>query len=264
MLTRLKDKWVLITGASSGFGAAAARAFAAEGCKLLLGARRLDRLEQVAGECRAQGSPDAQFTSLDVAKTSSVDEFLVWARQRTGADPKLDILINNAGGAHGLDTVADGKDEDWEAMFQTNALGVLRVTRAALPLMLQNPGASIINVGSYASRIAYEGGSAYCGAKAAELQITRSLRLELLGTGIRVCTVDPGLAETEFSLVRFKGDEAKAQKPYEGTNPLLSEDVAEILVWVASRPPHVNIDELIVKPTDQAAIHKVFRRTAKK
>jgi 3-hydroxy acid dehydrogenase/malonic semialdehyde reductase len=267
MLTRLKDKWVLITGASSGFGAAAARAFAAEGCKLLLGARRLDRLEQVAAECRAQGSPDAQFAFLDVGKTSSVEEFIGWSRQRigggTGTEPKLDILINNAGGAHGLDTVAEGKDEDWEAMFQTNALGVLRVTRGALPLMLKNPGSSIINVGSHASRYAYEGGSAYCGAKAAELQITRSLRLELLGTGLRICTVDPGLAETEFSIVRFKGDEAKASKPYEGTEPLVAEDIAEILVWVASRPPHVNIDELIVKPTDQAAMHKVFRRTKK-
>jgi 3-hydroxy acid dehydrogenase / malonic semialdehyde reductase len=164
MLTRLKDKWVLITGASSGFGAAAARAFAAEGCKLLLGARRLDRLEQVAAECRAQGSPDAQFAFLDVGKTSSVEEFIGWSRQRigggTGTEPKLDILINNAGGAHGLDTVAEGKDEDWEAMFQTNALGVLRVTRGALPLMLKNPGSSIINVGSHASRYAYEGGSA--------------------------------------------------------------------------------------------------------
>ena len=125
---------------------------------------------------------------------------------------------------------------------------------------MDNPGASIINVGSHASRSAYEGGAAYCGAKAAELQITRSLRLELLGTGLRVSTVDPGLAETEFSLVRFRGDKAKAKKPYEGTKPLLGEDIAEILVWVAARPSHVNIDELIVKPTDQAAMHKVFRR----
>jgi NADP-dependent 3-hydroxy acid dehydrogenase YdfG len=156
--------------------------------------------------------------------------------------------------------VAEGKDEDWEFMMQTNVLGVLRVTRAALPLMLNNPGGSIINVGSHASRWVYEGGSAYCAAKAGELQITRVLRLELNGTGLRVCTVDPGLAETEFSVVRFKGDVAKAKKPYEGTEPLVGEDIGEILVWVANRPPHVNIDELIVKPTDQAAFHKVFRR----
>ena len=147
-------------------------------------------------------------------------------------------------------------------MMQTNVLGVLRMTRAALPLMLDNPGGSILNIGSHASRYAYEGGSAYCGAKAAELQITRTLRLELSGTGLRVCTIDPGLAETEFSVVRFKGDVARAKKPYEGTNPLVAEDISDILVWVAGRPAHVNIDELIVKPVDQAAMHKVFRRTA--
>jgi NADP-dependent 3-hydroxy acid dehydrogenase YdfG len=266
MESRLKAKWVLITGASSGFGAAAARAFAAEGAKLLLGARRVDRLEQVAAEARKAGAAEAHVHVLDVAKTPSVEEFMTWARQtitnQRPAGAKLDVLINNAGGALGLDTVAEGKDEDWEAMMQSNVLGVLRVTRAALPLMVENPGASIINVGSLASRYAYEGGSAYCGAKAAELQITRTLRLELNGTGVRVCTVDPGLAETEFSLVRFKGDVARAKKPYEGTIPLVGEDIAEILVWIAARPPHVNIDELIVKPTDQAAIHKVYRRKA--
>jgi NADP-dependent 3-hydroxy acid dehydrogenase YdfG len=171
------------------------------------------------------------------------------------------VLINNAGGAHGVSTVADGKDDDWETMLQTNVLGVLRMTRAALPLMLDNPGASLINIGSLAGHVAYEGGSAYCAAKAGELQITRALRLELNGTGIRVTTVDPGLAETEFSIVRFEGDVARAKKVYEGIHPLTSEDIADILVWVASRPAHVNIDELLVKPVDQAAVHKVYRRT---
>ncbi|MEO6182532.1 MAG: SDR family NAD(P)-dependent oxidoreductase, partial [Verrucomicrobiota bacterium] len=175
----------------------------------------------------------------------------------------LDVLINNAGGALGLDTVAEGKDEDWETMLQTNVLGVLRMTRAALPLMLNNPGGSILNIGSYASHSVYEGGGAYSAAKAGELQITRTLRLELSGTGLRVSSIDPGLAETEFSLVRFKGDKVRAQKPYEGVNPLKAEDVAEILVWVASRPAHVNIDEMLIKPVDQAAMHKVFRRNAK-
>jgi len=139
-------------------------------------------------------------------------------------------------------------------------LGVLRMTRAALPLMLNHPGGSIINIGSYAARVAYEGGAAYCAAKAGELQITRALRLELSGTGLRVSSIDPGLAETEFSLVRFKGDAARAKKPYEGTNPLKAEDIAEILVWVANRPLHVNIDEMLIKPVDQAAMHKVYRR----
>lgn len=265
MRSPLRDKWVLVTGASSGFGAAAASAFAAEGSKLLLGARRVERLEKVAAEARKAGAPEAHFHFLDVGKTSSVEDFMAWARQRItdhqSPAAKLDVLINNAGGALGLDTVAEGKDEDWEAMLQSNVLGVLRMTRAALPLMLDNPGGSIVNIGSHASRYTYEGGAAYSAAKAGELQITRTLRLELNGTGLRVCTVDPGLAETEFSFVRFKGDLVRAKKPYEGTNPLVAEDIAEILVWVASRPPHVNIDELIVKPVDQAAMHKVYRRT---
>jgi NADP-dependent 3-hydroxy acid dehydrogenase YdfG len=269
----LKNKWVLITGASSGFGAAAARAFGAEGSKLLLGARRVDRLEQVAAEAHRAGAPEAHFHSLDVSKTSSVDAFVAWAREtithhqspvpsHQSPLPRLDVLINNAGGAHGLDTVAAGKDEDWEAMLQSNVLGILRMTRAALPLMLDNPGSSLINIGSIAGHVAYEGGAAYCAAKAGELQITRALRLELNGTGIRVTTVDPGLAETEFSITRFKGDVARAKKVYEGTRPLTAEDIADILVWVANRPAHVNIDELLVKPVDQAAVHKVYRRIA--
>ncbi|MCW5550855.1 MAG: SDR family NAD(P)-dependent oxidoreductase [Verrucomicrobiae bacterium] len=266
MSSPLKDKWVLITGASSGFGAAAAHAFGAVGAKLLLGARRVDRLEQVANAARQAGAGEAHPHALDVSRTASVETFVAWAREKT-QNPKseirnLHILINNAGGALGLDTVAEGKDEDWEGMFQSNALGILRMTRAALPLMPHDVGASIINIGSLAGRTAYEGGSAYCAAKAAELQITRALRLELCGTGIRVSSVDPGLAETEFSLVRFKGDTERAKKPYEGVKPLTAEDIAEILVWVASRPAHVNIDELLVKPVDQAAIHKVFRRSA--
>jgi 3-hydroxy acid dehydrogenase/malonic semialdehyde reductase len=257
MKFQLRDKWVLITGASSGFGAAAAKLFGAEGAKLLLGARRLDRLEKVAAEARKAGSPEAQFHNLDVSQTSSVNAFADWVRTKTS---HVNVLINNAGGAQGQDPVAEGKDEDWETMLQTNVLGVLRMTRAVLPLMPHDAGSSIINIGSFAGHTAYEGGAAYCAAKAGELQITRALRLELNGTGIRVGTVDPGLAETEFSLVRFKGDAAKAKKPYEGTIPLVAEDIAEILVWVASRPPHVNIDELLVRPVDQAAIHKVYRR----
>ena len=264
MSSRLRDKWVLITGASSGFGAAAARAFGAEGAKLLLGARRVDRLEKVAAEARKAGASETHFHALDVSKTSSVETFVAWTKNkletRNSKPETLHVLINNAGGALGLDTVAEGKDEDWETMMQTNVLGVLRMTRAALPLLPQHAGASILNIGSYAAHVAYEGGSAYCAAKAGELQITRCLRLELSGTGIRVSSIDPGLARTEFATVRFKGDEARVNKLYEGTQPLVAEDVAEILVWVASRPPHVNIDEMLIKPVDQAAMHKVYRR----
>jgi len=260
MKTLLKDKWVLITGASSGFGAAAARAFGAEGAKLLLGARRTDRLEKVAAEARLAGALEAYFHVLDVTKTPSVETFIAWARGKMGGQKDLHVLINNAGGAHGQDSVAEGKDADWEAMIQTNVLGILRVTRAALPLMPHDAGASIINIGSVAGHTAYEGGAVYCAAKAGELQITRALRMELNGTGIRISTVDPGLAETEFSLVRFKGDAVRAEKVYEGINPLTAEDIAKTLVWVASRPPHVNIDELLIKPVDQAAIYKIYRR----
>jgi len=268
MTMQLQNKWVLITGASSGFGAASARAFAQEGAKLLLGARRVDRLAEVASEALKQGASEAHFHHLDVSQTASVEEFANWTRKiMTGGDAppersQLHVLLNNAGGAHGLDFVADGKDEDWETMLQTNVLGILRMTRACLPLLAQHSGSSIINIGSYAGRAVYEGGAAYCAAKAGELQISRALRLELSGTGIRVSSIDPGLAETEFSLVRFKGDRARATKPYEGTNPLIANDIAETVVWVASRPSHVNIDELLIKPVDQAAMHKVHRRTA--
>lgn len=257
MHSRLAHQWVLITGASSGFGAAAAQAFGACQTRLILGARRTERLEEVAQAALKAGAVAVHTHFLDVSNTDSVEAFFAWVR---GLTSQLDVLVNNAGGAHGLDTVAEGKDADWETMMQTNVLGVLRVTRAAIPLLKAASGSSILNVGSIAGHVAYEGGAAYCAAKAGELQITRALRLELNGTGIRVSTIDPGLAETEFSVVRFKGDEARAKKVYEGTNPLVAEDIAETLVWIASRPPHVNIDELIIKPTDQAAIHKVYRR----
>ena len=256
----LANRWVLITGASSGFGAAAARAFGAQGAHLLLGARRLRRLREVAAEARKVGAASAQAHALDVSQSSSVANFLRWVRGRT---KRLDVLINNAGGAQGMEPVAEGKDADWETMMQTNVLGLLRVTRAALPLMLQTPGSYIINIGSVAGHVAYEGGAAYCGAKAAERSITQALRLELCGTGVRVGTVDPGIAHTEFSIVRFKGDEARAAKVYEGVEPLTAEDVAETLVWVASRPAHVCIDELLIKCTDQASPYKIHRRINK-
>ncbi len=256
MASFLNGKWVIITGASSGFGAAAAKAFAAAGANVLLGARRVDRLEAVAQEARH--GAQAKVHALDVSSTPSVDAFAAWVRTVT---PKVDVLVNNAGGALGLEPVAQGKDEDWETMMQTNVLGVLRMTRAILPLMLNNPGSYILNIGSIAGRVVYEGGAAYCAAKAGELQITRALRLELCGTGVRVGTIDPGLAETEFSVVRFKGDTQRANKVYEGVTPLRAEDVAEALVWAANRPPHVCIDEMIIKCTDQAAIHKVNRRS---
>jgi 3-hydroxy acid dehydrogenase/malonic semialdehyde reductase len=267
MKSSLKNKWVLITGASSGFGAAAAQAFAAHGAKLLLGARRMDRLEKIAASARKSGAAAAHFHALDVSQTTSVETFMAWAKGKIRAPhstPRnLHVLLNNAGGAHGLDPVAAAQDADWETTFQTNVLGLLRVTRAALPLMTPDAGASIINIGSIAGRVAYAAAAAYCAAKSGELAITRALRHELFGTGIRVGTIDPGLAETEFSNVRFKGDQQKAAAVYAGMNPLTANDIAETIVWVASRPPHVNIDEILIKPTDQADMGKVFRRTKK-
>lgn len=256
----LKDKWVLITGASSGFGAAAAVAFSREGARLLLGARRTEKLKEVAAHAIEAGAGAAEYHRLDVASTPSVESFTQWVKSTAG---RVDVLVNNAGGAHGMEPVAEGKDEDWEAMMQSNVLGILRMTRATLPLM-QGTRGYIINIGSVAGRTAYEKGAAYCGAKAAELSITKALRLELNGSGLRVGTVDPGLAETEFSMVRFKGDAARSAKVYEGVEPLTAEDIAETLVWVASRPPHVCIDELVIKCTDQAEVYKVYRRPAAK
>jgi NADP-dependent 3-hydroxy acid dehydrogenase YdfG len=248
---------VLITGASSGFGAAAAVAFGRAGAKVILGARRLDRIKAVAERGREAGAPAAMEQALDVSSTASVEAFASWGRTHT---PSVDVLINNAGGAHGVEHVASAKDADWEAMFQSNVLGLLRMTRAILPLLRETPGAYILNIGSVAGRTAYEGGAAYCAAKAGELSITKALRLELNGTGIRVGTIDPGLAETEFAMVRFKGDAAKAKKVYEGLEPLTPEDVAEAMVWAASRPPHVCIDEMVIKCTAQAEVYKVHRR----
>jgi NADP-dependent 3-hydroxy acid dehydrogenase YdfG len=257
MTSPLAGKWVLITGASSGFGAAAARRFGAAGAHLLLGARRVDRLGAVAAAARGAGAAAAHAHALDVAAAASVEAFAAWA---AGLAPRVDVLVNNAGGALGLEPVAEGRDADWEAMLQANVLGVLRMTRAVLPRLPRDAGAMILNVGSIAARTPYENGAAYCGAKAAALAITRALRLELNDAGIRVATLDPGMAETEFSVTRFKGDAARAAKVYEGVRPLTADDVAEAMVWMAARPPHVCVDELVLKPTDQAAIHKVRRR----
>lgn len=255
--TDLKNKWVVITGASGGFGRAAAVAFGSAGAHLMLGARRMERLEETARLALEAGAASACPFCLDVSSTPSVEEFGNALAQRTS---ELQVLINNAGGALGVDTLLEGKDEDWETMLQSNVLGLLRVSRRLIPLMLKVEGALVINVGSIAGRIPYEGGSVYCGAKAAELQITKALRLELCGTPIRVTSLDPGMAETDFSLVRYKGDAAKAREVYRGVKALSAEDIAETMLWLAERPAHVCIDELVIKPTAQAAPYKVARK----
>jgi 3-hydroxy acid dehydrogenase / malonic semialdehyde reductase len=242
---------VVITGASSGFGAAAALRFARLGHPLYLGARRVEKLREVAQSCREAGAPKVEARALDVRSKESIDEFCA-------AAGTPEILLNNAGLALGRDTVAEVKDEDLLGMVETNVVGLVRVTRALLPRMIAARGGHVINLGSYAARGVYEGGAVYAATKHSVRVISETLRLELSGTNIRVTEIDPGLAETEFSLVRF-GDEQKARSVYQGIEPLTAEDVAEAIVWVATRPRHVNIAEVVMTPTAQASLTKVHR-----
>lgn len=244
----VEGKVAVVTGASSGIGAAAARGLAEAGFRVLLGARRLDRLRQVAAPLGGEAWP------LDVTDAVSVEEFAA----RVGA---LHLLVNNAGGALGLDPVADAIDERWRTMFETNVLGTVRMTRALLPKLEASGDGHLINVGSIAGFEVYAGGAGYTSVKHAARAVTRTLRLELLGQPIRVTEIDPGLVETEFSLVRFGGDAERAAATYRGMTPLTGDDVADCIVWAATRPPHVNIDEIVVRPLDQAAVTHVHRRS---
>ncbi len=237
----------VITGASSGIGAAAAVALHAAGFELVLGARRLERVQEV-------GEPlGALCLSLDVTDADSVARFCE-------AIPRANVLINNAGGALGLTPVAEADDTDWEQMYDTNVLGLMRVTRRLLPKLEASGAGHIVNIGSVAGREVYVGGAGYCAVKFAVRAITQTLRLELVGKPIRITEVAPGMAETEFSLVRFKGDAARAKKVYEGLTPLSAEDVADCIQWAVTRPPHVNIDEIVVKPLAQASVAVVARK----
>lgn len=238
----------VVTGASAGIGAAIAKALAAQGYRLSLGARRTDRL-------RALGLA-AHCAPLDVTDEASVDRFLASARQANGP---VDVLVNNAGKAKGLGTVADADPAHWREMIETNIMGVLHVTRRVLPEMLARKQGHIVFLGSLAGHETYEKGSVYCGSKRALQSIAQAIRLETLGSGVRVTSVDPGLVETEFSVVRFDGDDTRAKKVYEGTRPLTAEDIAECVTFALSRPAHVNIDTILVKPTDQASPGKVHR-----
>jgi NADP-dependent 3-hydroxy acid dehydrogenase YdfG len=238
----------VVTGASSGIGAATARALAADGHRVVLGARRLDRLEEVA-----EGLDGAQGLALDVTDPASVEEFIARV-------PDCDVLVNNAGGALGLDPLAEADEEGWRWMYEANVLGTMRMTRSLLPALIASGDGLIISVTSIAAFEAYRGGSGYMAAKAGQRAMMRALRLELLGEPVRITEIAPGLVETEFSLVRFGGDEEAARRLYEGMSPLTAEDVAECIRWVASRPAHVNIDELLVRPRDQATAAEVHRR----
>lgn len=243
---------VVITGASSGFGAATALRFARLGHPLYLGARRIERLREVAEKCLEAGAPKAEAQALDVRSKESIEAFCAG----TGTP---EILFNNAGLALGRDTLDSMKDEDLLGMVETNVVGLVRVTRALLPRMIAARRGHVINLGSYAARGVYEGGAVYAATKHSVRVISETLRLELNGTNIRVTEIDPGLAETEFSIVRL-GDEQKAKSVYRGLDPLTADDVADAVVWVATRPPHVNIAELVITPTAQASLTKVHRR----
>jgi NADP-dependent 3-hydroxy acid dehydrogenase YdfG len=242
---------VVITGASSGFGEASALAFARLGHPLFLGARRVDRLREVASACQKAGSPKATAHALDVRSKESIEAFCA-------AAGTPEILLNNAGGALGRDPVDKIRDEDLLGMIEANVIGLVRVTRALLPRMMAAKKGHIINIGSYAAHGVYEGGGVYAASKTAVRVLSQTLRLELSGTNIRVTEMDPGLAETEFSLVRL-GDAEKAKAVYQGFKPLSAEDVADAIVWAATRPPHVNISEVVMTPTAQASLTKVHR-----
>jgi len=241
-----RSKLAVITGASAGIGAATAAALADAGFELVLGARRLDALQRVAEPLGAAA------VQLDVTDAVSVDRFC-------SAIERCDLLVNNAGAAFGLDRIENARDEDWLAMYDLNVLGMLRMTRALLPKLRAAHG-HIINLGSTSSFEVYPGGGGYTGSKHAERAFTRTLRLELHREPVRVSEICPGLVETEFSNVRFAGDAERAAAVYRGMEPLRPEDIAEIITFVATRPAHVDIDEVVVRPLDQASSTLVHRR----
>ena len=256
MAENLKDKIVLITGASSGIGAATARTFAEHGAKLLLCARRLDKLQAMEAELRDLGAGDVFVFELDVQDRDEVEGTLntlpvAWAA--------VDILINNAGLSRGLTKLWEDDVQNWEEMIDTNVKGLLYVTRTVVPGMVQRGRGHVINLGSIAGHGVYPGGHVYCATKAAERSITEGLRIDLNGTPVRVTSIDPGMVETDFSNIRFRGDEEKAKKVYAGLDPLTPEDIAETIAWAAMRPSHVEIQTVVITPTAQANAYVVKR-----
>jgi NADP-dependent 3-hydroxy acid dehydrogenase YdfG len=245
-----ESRTAVVTGASAGIGAATARALAGAGFHVILGARRRERLEEVATPLGDR----ATVMPLDVTDPESVAAFVARVPER------LHLLVNNAGGAHGLERIESAKEEDWEWMWETNVMGTLRLTRALLPALRASGDGHVINLGSIAGFETYVGGAGYTGVKHAVRAFTRTLRLELLGEPVRVTEIAPGLVETEFSLVRFAGDEERAKSVYRGLDPLTAEDIADCVVWAATRPSRVNIDEIVVRPRDQATATQVHRK----
>jgi NADP-dependent 3-hydroxy acid dehydrogenase YdfG len=239
----------VVTGASSGIGAATARALAAAGFRVTCAARRAERIEALAAEIGGVA------VACDVTSAESVRSLA------EALGDTLHVLVNNAGGAFGSDPVESADPDDWRAMYEVNVIGLLHVTQAMLPALRASGDGLIVNMGSTAGRVAYEGGGGYTAAKHGTQVVTETLRLELVGEPIRISEIAPGMVRTdEFALVRFDGDQEKAESVYAGVpDPLVAEDVADVVAWIATRPSHVNIDEVVIRPRAQAAQHKVYR-----
>ena len=248
-MTKLNGKVVFITGASSGIGAACASAFAAEGARLLLCARRVEKLTALEPALLQAGAQAVHSFALDVTDRAAVPLALDALPQEWQA---VDVLVNNAGLSRGLNKLHEGDIQDWEEMIDTNVKGLLYVTRAVVPGMVARGRGHVVSLGSTAGRITYPSGAVYCATKAAEKAISEGLKQDLMGTPVRVTTVDPGMVETEFSKVRFRGDEERAAKVYQGITPLQPEDVADAILWAVTRPAHVNIHEIVMTTIDQA------------
>ena len=247
-MNRLADKRVLITGASAGIGEACARHFAAQGAHVLLSARRLDRIQALASELATAHGIETHTAAVDVTDRNAVSTYV---EGLVGEGLVPDVLINNAGKAKGLDTVQEGNLDHWDEMIDTNVKGLLYVTRAVLPHMIARDSGHVINIGSIAGRWVYPKGAVYNATKFAVRALSEAMNIDLLGTSIRVSSVDPGLAETEFSEVRFDGDTERAKSVYSDTVPLTADDIADAVLYVANTPPHVDIFNLVMMPTVQ-------------
>jgi 3-hydroxy acid dehydrogenase/malonic semialdehyde reductase len=255
-MTSLSNTIVFITGASSGIGRSCARAFAEAGADLILVARRKNRLKKLAEDLKKQFNAEIFINELDVRDNRAVAKFY---KNLPAEWRNIDILVNNAGLSRGLNKLYEGKFKDWEEMIDTNVKGLLYVSRTVLPGMVERKKGTVINIGSIAGHDVYPGGNVYCATKHAVDALTKGMRMDLIDTPIRVCTVDPGLVETEFSEVRFHGDKERAKKTYQNMTPLMPNDIADAVFFAATRPPHVQIAELIIMPTAQASAALVHR-----
>ena len=255
-MVSIQEQIVVITGASSGIGASCAKMFAKEGASLILAARRRDKLEAVATELKQAYRSKIYLLEVDVSDRQAVEASVASLPESWR---KVDILVNNAGLSRGIDKLQSGDIQNWEEMIDTNLKGLLYVTRSLLPGMVERDRGHIINIGSIAGHQAYTGGNVYCATKAAVRTLSQGLKMDLLGTSIRVSCVDPGTVETDFSNVRFRGDTERAKKVYQGMNALTPDDIAEIVVFCATRPAHVNMSEVLVLATDQSSATMINR-----